>query len=81
MVAANNLPWLCISDYNDLISPNDKRGRVVHPNWLFQGFREVVSDCHLEDLPLIEYQFMWARCKGSPIAVEERLDRAMVTPD
>lgn len=52
-----------------------------HPNWLYKGFREAVSDCNLEDLPVIGHQFTWARCWGTMNAVEERLDRAMVNPD
>ncbi|KAL8526940.1 hypothetical protein ACS0TY_015983 [Phlomoides rotata] len=78
--SASPLPWLCMGDYNDLLGPEDKRGRVEHPNWLFQGFRNAVSDCNLVDLPLVGYQFTWCRSKGTRNAVEERLDRAMVTP-
>lgn len=57
----------------------DKKGRVPHPNWLLNGFREVVNDCNLIDLPLEGYQFTWARSLDSVNAVEERLDRGMVT--
>lgn len=48
-------------------------------NWLFRGFRDVVVDCGLHDLPLQGYPFTWARSKGTVDGVEERLDRAMVS--
>lgn len=51
-----------------------------HPNWFYQGFRNAIFDCNLGDLPLIGYQFTWSMSKGSPIAVEEGLDRAMFNP-
>lgn len=47
---------------------------------MLNGFRSAVIDCDLHDVPLEGYQFTWSRWKGSDKAVEERLDRAMVTP-
>lgn len=34
LAGVNSLPWVCIGDYNDLLTSNDKRGRVEHPQWL-----------------------------------------------
>lgn len=39
LVPANGLPWLCKGDFNDLLNSDDKKGRVDHPNGLYQGFR------------------------------------------
>lgn len=39
---------MCIlDDFNDLLSQNEKRGRVVHPSWLLNGFREATRECGL----------------------------------
>lgn len=54
-------------------------GRVEHPDWLLRGFRETVDHCNLLDLPLTGYPFTWVRRKGKIDAIEEKLDRAMVT--
>ncbi|CAN0925676.1 hypothetical protein LINGRAHAP2_LOCUS34894 [Linum grandiflorum] len=62
-----------------MLCAQEKRGAREHPDWMFQGFREVVEECSLIDLPVCGYQFTWARARGKPHGVEERLDRGMVT--
>ncbi|XP_057779716.1 uncharacterized protein LOC130998302 [Salvia miltiorrhiza] len=79
LAGVNNLSWLIIGDFNDLLDPGDKRGRVDHPNWLFTGFRVAVLDCGLSDIPLHGYPFTWSGGLGSDNFVEERLDRGMAT--
>ncbi|XP_057791345.1 uncharacterized protein LOC131008488 [Salvia miltiorrhiza] len=75
------LPWVVMGDFNDLLDPGEKRGRVEHPNWLFQGFRSAVIDGGISDIPLSGYQFTWSRGLGTENFVEERLDRAMANSD
>lgn len=71
------LPWVCMGDYNDMLCAEEKRGRVLHPNSLFQGFREAVEDCKLTDMPLVGYPFTWERGRGTAEWIQERIDRAM----
>ncbi|XP_057779546.1 uncharacterized protein LOC130998129 [Salvia miltiorrhiza] len=79
LAGINSCPWIILGDFNDLLDPGDKRGRVDHPNWLFTGFRSAVLDCGLSDIPLIGYQFTWSRGLGTANFVEERLDRGMAS--
>ncbi|XP_057808744.1 uncharacterized protein LOC131023220 [Salvia miltiorrhiza] len=77
LAGISSLPWFIIGDFNDLLDPGDKQGRVHHPNWLFEGFRSATLDCGLSDLPLHGYPFTWSRGLNSNNFVEERLDRGM----
>lgn len=38
LAIANMTPWVCMGNFDDLLSVEDKRGRAPHPNWLFRGF-------------------------------------------
>lgn len=39
LASVDSLPWVCIGDYNDLLSEEDKKGSTEHPQWLYRGFR------------------------------------------
>lgn len=66
-----------MGDFNDLLSIDDKSGKVDHPPHLFRGFRDAVSDCGLIDVKMSGYRFTWERGRGSSGFVQQRLDRAM----
>ena len=53
------LPWCIAGDFSYLFSHDDKQGRVLHPDWLLSGFKEVISDCSLLEVPLHGYPFTW----------------------
>lgn len=59
------------------MSQQDKLGIHPHPNWLYVGFRQVVSDCDIIDINLEGYPFTWTKSRGTVWMVEERLDRAL----
>ncbi|XP_073119791.1 uncharacterized protein [Henckelia pumila] len=56
-----------------------KRGRIVHPTNLINGFRESVNESGLIELGMKGHWFTWERSRGTYMFVEERLDRAMDT--
>ncbi|XP_073025109.1 uncharacterized protein [Primulina eburnea] len=59
-------------DFNDLLSPLDKRGRLDRPNWMIQGFRETIMECNLQDLPIIGHQLTCEHGRGKANMVEDR---------
>ncbi|KAK1372326.1 hypothetical protein POM88_028519 [Heracleum sosnowskyi] len=59
----------------------DKRGGGLYPQWLIQGFKDVVEDCALIDMNLVGYPFTWERGYGTDKWVEVRLDRALATEE
>jgi hypothetical protein len=75
------LPWCVIGDFNDLLSQDDKKGWLPHPNWLCTGFRNAVNDCDLTDIQLEGYPFTWIKSRGADHVIEERLDRALASSD
>lgn len=76
----NSYPWCLIGDMNNVLHQQDKRGGRPYPQWLIQGFNEVLEECDLIDMNLVGYQFTWERSFGSANCIEVRLDRALVTP-
>ncbi|KAK1367210.1 hypothetical protein POM88_042771 [Heracleum sosnowskyi] len=72
-------PWCIIGDMNNIPSQSEKKGGRRYPNWLVQGFRDVVEECELSDLDMQGYPFTWERGHGTAEWVEIRLDRALVT--
>jgi len=76
---SSNLPWCILGDFNDILSPNEKKGRNEIANWLINGFRNAVIDAGLSDVHTDGYLFTWFKCLGTIRAVEERLDSALAT--
>ncbi len=70
--------WTVIDDFNVLLSLQDKNG----PPSIFKdmlGFRRVVSELGLIDLPILNRSFTWTNGRCSPTL--ERLDRAFISKD
>uniref|UniRef100_A0A803PDP3 Endonuclease/exonuclease/phosphatase domain-containing protein n=1 Tax=Cannabis sativa TaxID=3483 RepID=A0A803PDP3_CANSA len=76
-----SLPWCLFGDMNNTLSHSDKRGGRAYPNWLLNGFQDVVSECHLIDMELRGYPFTWEKGRGTSQWVEVRLDRALINHD
>lgn len=76
----SNLPWCTIGDMNNIVSQSEKKGGAPYPQWLLDGFNEVLQEINLADVELIGHQFTWERCRGKAAWLEERLDRALTSP-
>ncbi|CAN1773423.1 hypothetical protein LINPERHAP1_LOCUS12492 [Linum perenne] len=70
-------PWICMGDFNDLMSQEEKKGIHRHPQNLIDGFKDAVSESGLLDVHMHGYKFTWSIHKGKPNQVEEKLDRAL----
>lgn len=75
----SNLPWCTIGDMNNIISQQEKKGGAPYPQWLLDGFNDVIKEINLTDVELIGHQFTWERGRGTSTWIEERLDRALTT--
>lgn len=75
----NSTPWLCIEDYNEILSAEEKDGRLPKPMHLMQEFRSSLLYCGLIDLGYIRNIFTWDNGHEGADYVQERLDRACAT--
>ena len=77
--ACGTLPWLCLGDFNEILSFDEKRGgnpRQVTP---MVAFRHTLFHCGPIDLGFRGYRFTWRNGRYGATFVEERLDRFVAT--
>ncbi|XP_074356168.1 uncharacterized protein LOC141695859 [Apium graveolens] len=70
-------PWRLTGDMNNIVAQIDKRCGVLYPQWLLDGFNEVLTETGLKDLDLYGHQYTWERGRNTTTLLEIRLDRAM----
>lgn len=46
----DNLPWLCIGDFNEIMFNYEKQGGVARSQACMQQFRDALAFCELHDL-------------------------------
>lgn len=72
------LPWLCIGNFNELISHDEKLGGALRSERLMAVFRDGISDCGLLEVSFFGSKFTWHKGTGED-AIYERLDRVLVS--
>jgi endonuclease/exonuclease/phosphatase family metal-dependent hydrolase len=72
--AQNNLPWVTIGDFNEILYSHEKEGGNTHPQHFMQAFHDAMNDCNLEDIGFSGDPFTW--CRGR---IREHLDRALAS--
>ncbi|XP_057426337.1 uncharacterized protein LOC130719745 [Lotus japonicus] len=75
------MPWLCIGDFNDIISPADKLGGDVPDMGRLQVANQACNECDFHDVGFSGYRFTWSNMREAPNTVEERLDFALANSD
>lgn len=70
------IPWICIGDYNEILCDGDKNGGATRPDRQLEAFREVVSACNFQEIPVVGPFYTWSRGLGTEL-IEIRLDRAL----
>ena len=68
------LPWVCMGDSNEILSSNEKNGRLPKPLGLMQNFCNALLNCGLVDLGYNGRIFTWRNGMEDNAFVEERLD-------
>ena len=75
----DTLPWLCMGDFNEILSSNEKQGRHPHSLRCMEDFRSALLHCGLINLGFIGNIFTWRNDRPGNEFVQERLDRACAT--
>ena len=68
------LPWICIGDFNEILSVNEKQGVEPRSEWQMANFREVLDDCKLRDMGFKGARFTWCNWRDEQDWVYVRLD-------
>ena len=71
-----SMSWVCIGDYNELLSSDEKQGRIEKAFSPMLAFRNVLAHCELADLGFQGGRFRWNNGKPGIDFVQERIDRA-----
>ena len=72
------LPWMCASDFNELLWSHEKLGLGPRQDCKMKEFRDVLDECGLMDLGYAGDKFTW-RGKRAGSLVLERLDRVVAS--
>lgn len=74
----SKLPWLCCSDFNEILFNCEKEGGPPRPESSMLKFREALEECDLHDLGFIGDAFTWQNHHHDASSyIRERLDRAV----
>jgi hypothetical protein len=71
----DDLPWLCVGDFNEVTSPCEQIGGNARSESQMLAFRECLSDCELNDLGFKGYKFTWNNKREGQDNIQVRLDR------
>ena len=76
---STDLPWLCIGDYNEIVSRMEKSGGSLRPTRQMDRFRSVIHTCGFIDLGFVGPPYTWSRNHHVEGRIHIRLDRALAT--
>jgi hypothetical protein len=70
-------PWVCIGDFNEVVSMSEKWGGNVRRESQMRDFRLALEDCELTGLGYCGPKFTWSNCRDGSDFIKERLDRGV----
>ena len=71
-----SLPWVCIGDYNEILSSDEKQERLEKAFSPMLAFRNTLAHCELIDMGFQGGKFTWNNGRPGVEFVQERIDKA-----
>ncbi|XP_042939401.1 uncharacterized protein LOC122274426 [Carya illinoinensis] len=68
--------WVCIGDFNEVLSLRDKSGGRLRPFNQIKAFRAAIEAYSLSNTGYIGNKFTWANGRSGQAFIKERIDRA-----
>lgn len=75
----NQLPWLYIGDFNEIMKASEKERGNVRPFKQMDRLQSVINLCGFLDMGFYGAQFTWFKNKSEEGKLKIQLDRALVT--
>jgi exonuclease III len=69
--------WVCIGDFNEVLTQEEKTGVVLRKERQMEQFRDAIEACNLRDLGFIGARYTWSNGRHDEYFVSKRLDRAV----
>ncbi|XP_075633693.1 uncharacterized protein LOC142606189 [Castanea sativa] len=69
--------WMCIGDFNEMLSSTEKLSCRSSPPQQLDAFRKALELCRLVDLGFVGYLYTWNNRRPGTANTRERLDRAV----
>ena len=80
LTSLNDLPWLCIGDFNEVLRPDEHQGVANRSNAQIQAFRDTVDVCMLLDLGYQGRFWTFEKKVSGGSYTRVRLDRTLASP-
>ena len=76
-----SLPWVCLSDFNEILSFDERNCRIPKLLRPMQDFQTILLHRGLIDLGFQGYRYTWRNGRHGNDFVEQRLDRVCASED
>ncbi|KAF5445848.1 hypothetical protein F2P56_031530 [Juglans regia] len=75
------IPWLCASDFNEILHQREKVGGARRPYNHIENFRQALEICGICDIHSKGQKFTWSNNRRGKEFTKERIDRAMANKE
>ena len=76
-----HLPWLCLGDFNEILSREEKQGGAQRSWQQMAGFKNVIDRCEFRDLGYRGSKYTWCNQQEGPDIIYMRQDRAFANEE